>query len=98
MPADPRPDPLPQELIDLGVKNRNQLLCLRIGPDESGEVKAHEVLQEEAIKVMFDGLEPILVRGHAYDCAVANYLEFMHHLHDKYPAVKYFLRPSTTAC
>lgn len=93
MAPDPRSDPLPQGLIDLGVTNRNMLLCTRIGPDDKGDYKVNEVMQEEAIRVMFDGVAPILVRGHAYDSAVANYIEFMHHLHDKYPAVKYFLRP-----
>jgi len=49
-----------------------------------------------AIQVMFDGLAPKLVRGHAYDAAVANYLEFMHHLRDT-RRLSITSAPSTTA-
>lgn len=72
----------------------NNLVCMAIGPGEGADtaVKVREVYQEEAVKIMFDGLKPQLIRGHAYDAAVANYFEFMHHLGDKYPAVKYHLR------
>ena len=74
------------------VGESDSRVCDEIGPDEKGEVKVKPATYEEAIDVMFDGLPPALERGHAYDAAVANYLEFMHHLHDENPAVKYHLR------
>lgn len=73
----------------------NQLVFITIGEGETPgdtKIKAREAFQEDAERVMFDGLRPELIRGHAYDAAVANYLESMHHINDKNPAVKYPLR------
>ncbi len=70
----------------------NHLLFLTVEPDERGTPKVREAFREDAVRVMFDGLPPTLVAGHAYDAAVANYFEFMHHVGDKWPAVKYHLR------
>lgn len=84
--AHPRLAPL------LGDNGVNNLVCLAIGPDADGKTKPLEVSIEEARNVMFDGLSPALRKGHAYDASIANYLEYMHHLKDAQPAVKYLLR------
>ncbi len=76
----------------LGENGVNNLVCLEVGPDEKGTWGVHEMSKEGAKGVMFDALPPALRPGHAYDAAVANYLEFMHHLKDAHPAVKYVLR------
>ena len=77
----------------LGDNGLNNLVCLEIGPgDDDSEVKPREVSRERAVEVMFDNLPPELRRGHAYDAAVANYLEFMHHVKDDVPVTKYHLR------
>lgn len=73
----------------------NHLVLLTIGAGDDPNdktIKAREAFQEDAVRVMFDGLKPQLIAGHGYDAAVANYIEFSHHLHDKNPAVKYHLR------
>jgi hypothetical protein len=84
--AHPRLAPL------LGDNGVNNLVCLAIGPDGEGRTRPLEVSIEEARHVMFDGLSPALRKGHAYDASIANYLEYMHHLADAQPAVKYLLR------
>ena len=77
----------------LGDNGLNNLVCLEIGPgDNDSEVKPREVSRERAVDVMFDNLPPELRKGHAYDAAVANYLEFMHHVKDYVPITKYHLR------
>lgn len=77
----------------LGENGLNNLVCMEIGPGDDGtDVRPREVSRERAVEVMFDGLPPELRRGHAYDAAVANYLEFMHHVKDDVPVTKYHLR------
>jgi len=77
----------------LGPNGLNNLVCLEIGPGENdADVRCREVSRERAVEVMFDNLPPELRRGHAYDAAVANYLEFMHHVKDDVPVTKYHLR------
>ncbi|MCE9533587.1 MAG: hypothetical protein K8T89_21050, partial [Planctomycetes bacterium] len=70
------------------------LACMEIGPGEKedGVVRPREVFQEQAIDVLFDSQKPKLLKGHSYDAAVANYLEYMRHLSHGVPGVKYHLR------
>ena len=94
-PAPTEPRPIHHELRAHAPELRlNQLLLLTIGPGEGDDaaVRPREAFREDAMRVMFDDLPPRLVRGHAYDAVVANYFEFMHHLEDPLPAVKYHLR------
>jgi len=93
-PAEPRE--MLQALRDRHAEFRlNQLAFLTIGRGDEADdrkVKVREAFRENAVRVVFDNLPPRLIAGHGYDAAVANYLEFTHHLHDKNPAVKYLLR------
>ncbi len=90
--AESRPQALADEVKRLGVANTDQLAMQRIGPDAAGSYRCQEVARERAVEVMFNGVKPDLARGHAYDSAVASYIEHMHHLNDRIPEVKYHLR------
>lgn len=90
---DPREIRVP-ELRDHNKAFRlNHLVFNTIEADpETGKARAREAFREDATRVLFDGLPPKLVEGHAYDAAVANYYEFMRHINDAVPDVKYHLR------
>ena len=85
----------PELRAKMGEEGRlSWLACMEIGPGdtEDGAVRPREVFQETAIDVLFDSQKPKLLKGHSYDAAVANYLEFMKHLSHGVPGVKYHLR------